>query len=305
MKNEEGQSRFALEKRQAKVRQLVDGKRFGEAIGELQCILADLNKARESGKFETERASVARWLEEVKKQREGAWLIRYEAGKRSFERHNFKKALAKWSRLPKDFQDVSKLRTEAQQRLKAWYQAIDAGKKLWKRRDLRGAIEQWEKALQIRPNNAALQKKVAEAKGKTGGRSMLDDYLAEAQRHLDQQSFDAAQGLCLKALDLAPGNPKAVRLLKAVQKAQFEHDLAGVMAAGDRLFAGGRYSEAIAKWKRAAGLATHDPATRAKLDIKIEQAKSKQLHYRLIVTGIALGVALGIAFVAALYFVGR
>jgi len=303
MKSENGKAQFVLEQRQAKVRQLVAAKRFGEAVGELEAILAELNKAQGQGKPPEERASVAKWLEEVKKQRDAAWLQRYQSGKASFEKHNYKKALAKWSRLPKDFQDLAKLRPEAQQRLKAWYRAIDAGKKLWKQRDLRGAIEQWEKALQIRPNNAALQKKIAEAKGRTGDRSLLDDYLAEAQRHLEQQSFDAAQGLCLRALELKPGNPKAVALLKAVQKGQFGHDLAAIMSEGDRQFAGGKYGDAIAAWQRAVRLASADPATKTKLADKIRQAQSKQLQFRLIVAGIALGVALGLAFVVVFCFV--
>jgi tetratricopeptide (TPR) repeat protein len=306
--NEEEQRAWtaAFEKRQAKVRGLLAEREYDEAIAELRAMLADLGREATKGErdLESERASVSKWLGEVEKQREETWGAVYESGKQAFEGHNYKKAVVKWSALPKDFRDVASLAATAQQRLETWYGAIQAGKAIWKKGDAKGAIAEWEKALAVRPNNKALQKKIVEAKRLIGNRNMLDTYLEEARRLADGRDYSGALAQCDKVLEASPVNPKALSLITAIKKEQLERDLKAAIAKGDRLLAGGEYADAIAAWKRGAALPGADAASRNKLFVKIKEAEAKRRQVRLVTAAIALGVALVIIIVLALCLKG-
>ena len=206
------QKRGRTESRQLRAMQLRKEKKYDEAIGVLEKIVA--TRGRE---YEQVRESAQKWIEKLAANRDRQYEHVYNAGERFVAEGRRHHATRLWEQLPPDYRDVRKRIEEVRAEVEHARDLAREGSELSAKGDWQAALERWQEAARLMPLDESLRNRIRETKNRLGNRALIREFMKEADRCQSHGNMSEALALCQRVLELDPKHAGAREMVEELR----------------------------------------------------------------------------------------
>ncbi len=256
-----------LEGRLKSIEKLVKAGRHGEALGDLDAVLAaegaDLDELKT--KARDKRTKVLALKEKIDSA--------FQEGQTLYDRRDFEGAIERWTKLPPaDYvgEAIGEARRKVESREKAVREA-EAADRAGKPME---ALEAWKRAAALATDPPPFASQM-QASGEAVTKIQYDEGHKKGAAAVARKDFDAAIAAFSEVLRWSPQDPIAHHELENARAGKLAAERARLVDLGDQARAAGRPNDALGHWRSALALAgaAGDPM-RVELQRKIEDARA-------------------------------
>jgi len=241
-----------ISKIQDRARDLVEAKKYTEAIEELKEILQVKGKL-----FEHARSRARELIQQYAREHKQYHRQNFERGRKLAKEGKLDEALRLWRGLPAGlFEDidVATLVRQAQATLELCKQRAAKARELIEKREYEGAEKLLSRVRKVWQACPGLQEGESDLQAARQLEDMVAYELGQADEHLQKRNYQEAREVLKFALQSVPDHPAVKAKLKEISQRERREKSPAILRRAKEAYDKGRYTEAASYWRDAAEL---------------------------------------------------